>query len=213
MSEPERPTGAEPRPPETAPSTAQADGNASSVYDELGFDQPRPPEAAPPPNVLDVPQGPPPTAEPPNLARAVGLGVAAALAGSLAYYGVRWLTGYELGLIAIGVGMLVGVGVRMGAGYSTHWGYRALAVGLSYASVAGTYMPAILASANEPHLTFGLLSQAFQIALQIPLLSISKGNLMSTVILAIALYEAYKLSAPNRALPRRTVNPAPRPKG
>src|SRR4051812_25986136 len=46
---------------------------------------------------------------------ASGLGLGAALVGAAIYYGVRAATGYELGLIAVVVGVLVGMAVKRGA--------------------------------------------------------------------------------------------------
>ncbi len=53
-----------------------------------------------------------------RLTRSVGAlvyGVAAAAVAALVWWGIRALTGYELGIIAIGVGFLVGMAVRMGS--------------------------------------------------------------------------------------------------
>src|SRR6185436_6296803 len=44
--------------------------------------------------------------------RGAGAGLGAALAGSAIYYAVRALTGYEIGLISILVGFMVGKSVR-----------------------------------------------------------------------------------------------------
>jgi len=46
--------------------------------------------------------------------KAVLLGSIAGTLGAALYYGISALTGYELGLVAIVVGIMVGVAVRMG---------------------------------------------------------------------------------------------------
>lgn len=68
--------------------------------------------------------------------------VAAALGAGL-YYGVRALTGYEFGLIAVVVGLMVGGAVRAGSGHRGGIPYQLLAMFLTYASIVGTYIPDI----------------------------------------------------------------------
>lgn len=75
---------------------------------------------------------------------AIVLGIAAAAAGSALYYGVLALTGYEFGLIAIVVGLLVGAAVRKGSGGRGGWKYQALAMFLTYTSIVSSYVPLII---------------------------------------------------------------------
>jgi hypothetical protein len=86
----------------------------------------------------------------------VGRFVKAALLGGLAgavgaglYYGVRALTGYEFGLIAIVVGLLVGGAVRMGSAHRGGVPYQLLAMFLTYASIVSTYIPDIIQGFRE----------------------------------------------------------------
>jgi hypothetical protein len=72
------------------------------------------------------------------------LGVLAAGAGAGVYYAVRALTGYEFGLIAIVVGLLVGGAVRMGSAQRGGVPYQLLAMFLTYASIVSTYIPDIV---------------------------------------------------------------------
>jgi hypothetical protein len=74
---------------------------------------------------------------------ASGLGALAAVVGGLVWYGVRRLTGYEIGLIALGVGFLVGMAVRMGSKGRGGVRYQALAMFLTYSGVALNYAPDI----------------------------------------------------------------------
>jgi hypothetical protein len=74
---------------------------------------------------------------------ASGLGLFAAVAGGLVWFGVRRVTGHEIGLIALGVGFLVGMAVRMGAKGRGGWRYQALAMFLTYTGVALNYAPDI----------------------------------------------------------------------
>ncbi len=75
---------------------------------------------------------------------AVVLGALAAAAGSLLYFGIAALTGYNFGLIAIVVGYLVGRAVRKGSGGRGGLVYQLLAVFLTYTSIVATYIPAII---------------------------------------------------------------------
>jgi hypothetical protein len=70
-------------------------------------------------------------------------GFGAALAGSLLYFGVSALTGYEFGLIAIVVGFGVGKAVHWGSKARGGRRYQALAVALTYLSIVGTYVPPV----------------------------------------------------------------------
>jgi hypothetical protein len=82
-------------------------------------------------------------------ALAAGL-VAAVIAGGL-WLLVTELTGYELGIIALAVGFLVGVAVRIGARGVGGVGYQLLAVFLTYSAIVMTYVPSIVQEmrANE----------------------------------------------------------------
>lgn len=76
--------------------------------------------------------------------RACAFGTVAAAFGSAIYYGVRALTGYEFGLIAIVVGLAVGGAVRAGSHRRGGWLYQGLAIFLTYASIVSTYVPYIV---------------------------------------------------------------------
>lgn len=77
-------------------------------------------------------------------ARALGLGVVAAFFSGLVWWGIREATGYEIGLIAIAVGLAVGIAVRKGSRAMGGWFYQTMAIALTYASIVGTYVPALM---------------------------------------------------------------------
>lgn len=79
-------------------------------------------------------------------------GTGAAIAGAVIWYAVREVTGYELGLIGIVVGVMVGVAVKRGSRGWGGWHYQALAMLLTYFAIAGTYVPPLL-KAMSPHRT------------------------------------------------------------
>jgi hypothetical protein len=70
--------------------------------------------------------------------KALGLGAAAAALGAGVYFGVEALTGYEFGLIAVVVGLLVGTAVRKGSSGRGGWRYQLLAMFLTYSAVVAT---------------------------------------------------------------------------
>lgn len=81
--------------------------------------------------------------------RAAGLGAAAAVGGSIAWYAVARITGMEIGLLAIAVGYVVGKAVRHGARGPGGRRYQALAVLLTYLSITGSYAPLVLKGLME----------------------------------------------------------------
>lgn len=73
-----------------------------------------------------------------RFAKAVGLGAGAAAVGAGLYFGIEALTGYEFGLVAVVVGLLVGSAVRKGSNARGGWRYQALAMFLTYSAVVAT---------------------------------------------------------------------------
>jgi len=135
-------------------------------------------------------------------------GVAAAVGAGL-YYAVRALTGYEFGLIAIVVGLLVGGAVRMGSAQRGGVPYQILAMFLTYASIVSTFIPDIAKAFREqaaaeqvtgPMVEVLMVVAVVVFAFAAPFL-MGFENIIGVVIIAIGLYEAWKI---NRK-PDRTV--------
>lgn len=82
--------------------------------------------------------------------RALGLGAGAAAAGALLYFGVSAATGYNLGLIAVAVGWLVGAAVRKGSDGRGGAFYQLLAVGLTYLSICASLAPDLYEGLSTP---------------------------------------------------------------
>lgn len=76
--------------------------------------------------------------------KAILFGVGAAILGAALYYGVLALTGYEVGLVSIVVGFLVGRAVRAGSGGRGGLKYQLLAVALTYIAIVSTYVPLLI---------------------------------------------------------------------
>jgi hypothetical protein len=71
--------------------------------------------------------------------KALGLGLLAAMVGTAIYFGFTALTGFELSLIAIVVGYMVGKAVHMGSRGRGGPGYQALAMFLTYSAIVFSY--------------------------------------------------------------------------
>jgi hypothetical protein len=150
-----------------------------------------------------------------SFAAALGYGLLAATLGALVWYAIRTFTGYELGIIAIVVGIGVGTAVRKGAGPSDSMIYRGLAIALTYMSIVSTYIPAVAAGmmqneAPDPTLDMGSDSSAPSgagasiaayifaagFSMLLPYFMISGGEIMGVIIMGIGLWEAWRRSAP-----------------
>ncbi len=79
---------------------------------------------------------------------AAALGTIAAAIGCALWMVVTELTGYEIGLIAIAVGYLVGMAVHVGARRLGGVTYQLLAVFLTYTAIVMTYVPIIASQLN-----------------------------------------------------------------
>ncbi len=127
-------------------------------------------------------------------ARALGAGVAAGAVGSALYYIVEKISGYQLALIAIAVGFLVGRAVRWGTGGRGGVLYQVLAVALTYVAIAFSWLPFVLERGQDsvgigdliPLTTF-LLGLPIRIGLESP---------FTLVVIGIGLWEAWKFTAP-----------------
>jgi hypothetical protein len=84
-----------------------------------------------------------------RLFRALIAGLGAAILGAIVWWGVRKGTGYEVGLISIGIGIGVGRAVRWGSKGRGGWAYQLIAVLLTYAAVAGNYTPDVIEAIQE----------------------------------------------------------------
>jgi hypothetical protein len=83
------------------------------------------------------------------LARAFAFGLAAAVAGAILYYAVIAITGWEIGLVAIVIGFMVGFAVRKGSGGAGGRRYQLVAVVLTYFAVGLAYAPLAFKSFGE----------------------------------------------------------------
>jgi hypothetical protein len=142
-----------------------------------------------------------------SLLRALLLGAGAAGLGSAIYYAIRALTGYEIGLVAIVVGLIVGGAVKKGSGGRGGRRYQALAVALTYFAIVTTYIPDILrglsqraateaaSAAPAPDAASFLLALLVlcAIACAAPFLA-GFENIIGLLIIGFALFEAWRIN-------------------
>ncbi|HJR66776.1 MAG TPA: hypothetical protein VJ802_10085 [Gemmatimonadaceae bacterium] len=82
-------------------------------------------------------------------ARAFIFGLVAAIAGAVLYYAVIALTGWEIGLVAIVIGFMVGFAVHKGSGSAGGRRFQWLAIILTYFAVGLAYAPLAFKSFTE----------------------------------------------------------------
>lgn len=154
--------------------------------------------------------------------KALALGIAAGAVGAVIYYGIRLATGYDLALITVVLGSIVGVAVRRGAGGSQSVVYRLMAVGLAWTAMSSTYIPLLApmlaesvaeagksdaagdpASGLDPadRETAGLVTQVVVwgasavLSLAIPFLFVTEMEILGLIIFGVGLWEAWRRSA------------------
>jgi hypothetical protein len=92
--------------------------------------------------------------------RALIAGGIAAVIGASIYYGVSALTGYEFGLIAIVVGLMVGFAVKWGSRGRGGWVYQTIAMALTYIAIVSTYVPHIIEAIQSEEMGTEISEQA-----------------------------------------------------
>ena len=142
--------------------------------------------------------------ENPNVMVAVLAGLAAAVVGTLVWYGVVIITDYQLGFIAVGVGWLIGMGVAFGAGRKRGPALQGISVAITLAALVVSQYLIVRQFAVELLAEEGItgLPLLLPLDLMIDLVVTSIGeNLITLVFWAIALWAA--LSTPARRRLRR----------
>ncbi len=131
-----------------------------------------------------------------RVGRALLFGAGAAVAGGLVYLVVATVTGYEIGLIAILVGWMVGRAVSLGSEHRGGWLYQVIAIGFTYLAICTSYVPGIVDAWREPGAAAELSGAvlyiaAFIFSLAVPILSITVAPI-GALILAFALFQAWR---------------------
>jgi hypothetical protein len=84
-----------------------------------------------------------------GMAGAAVFGAMGALAGAAIYLGILFATGYEVGLVAILVGWIVGKAVFVGSGRTGGRRYQVLATVLTYFAISVSYVPQMIGQMLE----------------------------------------------------------------
>jgi hypothetical protein len=132
--------------------------------------------------------------------KALAFGAAGGLLGAAAWYAVRVLSGgYQLALIAIAVGWLVGRGVNLGTAGRGGVGFQVLAVLLTYTSIVMQYVPDIwqgLAQSQQfagPARVLALVI-AVPLAFAVPFFGLPQ-NVIGLLIIGFGLMQAWRMNA------------------
>jgi len=120
-------------------------------------------------------------------------GVGASALGAGIYFGFTAITGFELSLIAIVVGYLVGRAVRVGSGGRGGPAYQWLAVFLTYSAIVFSY--GLLIVKESATISLATLFTHIGLLYTLPFQDVSR-NIMGLVIIGIGLYEAWALNKP-----------------
>ena len=134
-----------------------------------------------------------------RLLKATAFGVGAGIGGALIWYLVRRMTGYEVGLIAILVGLMVGGGVKAGSNGRGGIGYQLVAVLLTYLAIASNYIPDILAELRGTEIAenpVALVIVTAITAVAAPFLG-GISNILGLLIIGFALFQAWGMNKAN----------------
>jgi len=133
-----------------------------------------------------------------NLVRAIIFGLVAAVVSSVVWYGAVVITGYQLGILAIGVGWLIASAVVMGAGGKRGPAYQfisviliVIAMGLSEYLVVRHFLNQELVKRGIEELP---LLVSFQSILELIWMSVKESPL-TLIFWGIAIYEGITLPA------------------
>jgi len=133
--------------------------------------------------IQDGQQAPPVT----SLGRAALFGAGAALGGCLLYALVSILTGLEIGLIAIVVGVMVGKGVRYGSRGLGGRPQQILAVILTYFAITTSYIPVFLYHTARNPATIQRSKDAGEVVVRPAQPRVSAGRVMVILLLLAAV--------------------------
>lgn len=125
-----------------------------------------------------------------DIIKSILFGIGAGIAGALVYFAVLKFTGYELGLISILVGYMVGRAVMVGSDYRGGLKYRIIAVLITYIAIISTYVPPILAALKKNNVTINPVPFAGTMLI-FPFLG-GASNIIGIVIIGLALFEAWR---------------------
>lgn len=156
-----------------------------------------------------------------TFARATLLGFIGAVIGAILYYAVIAITDFEIGIVAIAIGYMVGYAIRLATAGRGGRRFQVLAVVLTYWAVGLAYVPFVFQGSSRPNQTAQTetnapaqevaeprgenaapsltLALAFLAALSLalPVISIAgslPGGLISAAIIAFGMQQAWRMT-------------------
>jgi hypothetical protein len=131
-------------------------------------------------------------ATPVNLVGGVIGGVAGAMIATLLWFGFVVLTRFEVGLVAIAVGAIVGYGVVLGAGGRASFALIPISLALTLVALLASEYLIVLRIGNEVAAQFGQTLDSAISTDPVTLIRLGiEGDPLSLVFWAIALFEAF----------------------
>ena len=153
-------------------------------------------------------------------ARACLFGFVAATLGAILYYAVIAITDFEIGIVAIAIGYMVGYGIRMATHGRGGRRFQVIAIVLTYWAVGLAYMPLVFSEASKQEATeqastnttapvdapdtpdsFSVpvaLAALVGLSLALPVLTVVgslPGGLISAAIIAFGMQQAWRMTA------------------
>lgn len=131
-------------------------------------------------------------------------GGGATVLGSAVFAAVAFM-GFQLAILSIGVGWLVGTAIKKGTDGHTSRKYQVIAVLLTYLAIATSYIPVVIAQLGKGTsgvTAIGLVLMA-GVVIGLPLLDAftsMPGGLLTLLIIFFGLQQAWKQTAPDVAL-------------
>lgn len=128
-----------------------------------------------------------------NLAFGCVAGIAAAVVGAALWAGITYVTEYQIGWMAVGVGLLVGVAVRhFGKGTDTIFGIMGGALALA-GCLAGNLLTICLVLAREEAVSLPEMFLRLDPGLVVRVMSATFGPI-DLLFYGLAIYEGYRFS-------------------
>jgi hypothetical protein len=120
-------------------------------------------------------------------------GVGAAIAGAAVYGAITTASGYNIGLISIAVGWLVGTAVAKGSEHRGGPGYQVLAFVFTYLAIGASMIPEVVKAADADASGVAKVIMSVVVTFIGPVLQATESPL-SGLIYAFGLWEAIKLT-------------------
>jgi hypothetical protein len=134
----------------------------------------------------------------PQILTGLAFGLGAAIVGALAWGAISAATGYNLGLVAVLVGWLVGTAVRKGAKERRGVGLGIMAMVLVYLSVGTSELAYFFMSGHLKGDISALLSnpRLLLLIVRVPVLEAMGGDIIGVAINSFAIWQAWKMTRP-----------------